>query len=252
MFHVEPGEKTSMELSPQGKQYFLDAAQSLGIVVDNHQAFEKLYMGLLEANQHTNLTAIRDEQGILVKHFMDSLTCLLTRRFDSRQSIIDVGTGAGFPGLPLAIVRPNLEVHLLDATRKKVDYLGKAIQNLGLTNTKPLWGRSEELAHQSQYRQRFDGATARAVSSLSSVLELTLPLVKVGGWVVLQKGPEVEAELEVGKRVSKMLGGQIAEVKRLELPGQSGQRYLVVVDKKSPTPKQYPRKPGVPAKNPLL
>jgi len=241
-----------MPLSTEGRTVFLNATSELGLTIDQQlPQFDQLFNLLQEASTRFNLTAIRDETGVVLKHFVDSLTCLKTGKLESGLSVIDVGTGAGFPGLPLKIVRPQLHMTFLDATKKKIDFVEEVCQQLGLQQTYPLWGRAEEIGHQPEHREHYDRAIIRAVSSLSAVCELCLPLVKIGGYVIAQKGPEVEQELDQAKSAAKKLGGQISDPIRVELPITKDKRVLIVIEKTSPTPKTYPRKLGVPAKYPL-
>ncbi|RIH85223.1 Ribosomal RNA small subunit methyltransferase G [Meiothermus luteus] len=238
-------------MSPEGTQLLLKAGRELGLDLGPHiPRFVRLYQMLVEANRRMNLTAIRDERGIVLKHFVDSLTCLLYPGFADGAEVVDVGTGAGFPGLPLAIVRPGLRLCLLEATQKKARFVASAIEGLGLDNAEALWGRAEELARGVK-RETYHAAVVRAVASLPVVAELALPLVRVGGFVLLQKGPEVEGELGRSKGALEKLGGALEGVLPLSLPVGGEARRLVVLRKRRPTPEEYPRKAGVPAKNPL-
>lgn len=240
-------------MSERGQLQLLEASNSLGLNIQKHiPAFLKLYDLLTEANQVTNLTAIRDEEGIVIKHFIDSLTCLLFDGFQDAQKVIDIGTGAGFPGLPLAIVCPNIHFDLLDATQKKIGYLAGVIKALELMNATAIWGRSEELSREIVKRETYDLAVSRAVASLPVIFELALPLVKVGGHLLVQKGPEVEEELERGQKAAELLGAEIQTNRWLQLPITKDTRCIVVVRKKETTDSKYPRKTGVPAKNPLF
>ncbi len=230
----------------------LRASREVGINLEPYLPhFAYFFERLTSANESLNLTAIRDERGVLLKHFADSLTCLTYDGFVDGISVIDVGTGAGFPGLPLAIVRPKIQFDLLDATQKKIDFVDSVIQGLGLPNAKVLWGRSEELSHQIVKRETYGAAVARAVASVQVLAELTLPLVKLGGFVLIQKGAEVQGELEAAKGALEKLGGSLKRIMRLELPILGDTRNLVIIEKTSPTPAHYPRRTGVPAKNPL-
>jgi len=241
-----------MHLTPAGVQLLLRAGVELGLNLEPHiPAFSTFFKLLTEANQTTNLTAIRDEAGIVLKHFVDSLTCLVHPDLLEGISVIDVGTGAGFPGLPLAIVQPGIRFDLLDATQKKANFVARVIRTLGLENAQALWGRAEELAQQHVKRETYGAALSRAVASLATVAELTLPLVKVGGFVLVQKGVGVERELKGALGALDKLGGRLEGVSCLKLPITGDARTLVVLRKVAPTPRQYPRKPGVPAKNPL-
>jgi 16S rRNA (guanine527-N7)-methyltransferase len=241
-----------MQMTEAGKQLLLQAAGEIGLNLQPHlPQFARLFELLTTANQTLNLTAIRDEQGIILKHFVDSLTCLTFPGFRDGMSVIDVGTGAGFPGLPLALVRPEIRFDLLDATQKKVDFVATTIQALKLENAHAIWGRSEELSRTIVKRETYDAAVTRAVATLQVVAELTLPLVRVGGFVLVQKATGVEAELAPAQSAIKKLGGSLVDVLRLELPIIKDTRNLVIIEKIAPTPKEYPRKAGVPSKNPL-
>ncbi|PZA05889.1 16S rRNA (guanine(527)-N(7))-methyltransferase RsmG [Meiothermus sp. PNK-Is4] len=211
----------------------------------------QLYDLLLAANAKTNLTAITDERGFVLKHVVDSLTCGLTRKLEGRQRVIDVGSGAGFPGLPLKIAWPALEMTLLEATRKKVEYLNGAIRALGLRGVSALWGRAEEQAHRAELREVFDRAVVRAVGSAATVAELCLPFVRVGGYLLVQKGPEAEVELAVAQRAIHTLGGRLVELLELRLPEVGDRRKLLLIEKIAETPQPYPRRAGLPAKHPL-
>ncbi|WP_297861175.1 16S rRNA (guanine(527)-N(7))-methyltransferase RsmG [Meiothermus sp.] len=241
-----------MQMTLEGRRLFLQGGQELGLDLEPYlPRFARFYELLNLVNQSTNLTAIRDEQGIVLKHFLDSLTCLSYSGFIDGLSVIDVGTGAGFPGLPLAIVRPNIHFDLLDATQKKVGFVAQVIQDLGLSNAQALWGRAETLARQNVKRETYDAALTRAVASLATVAELTLPLVRMGGFVIAQKGAGAEAEAEQAQGALRRLGGVVEHILRLTLPRTGDERALVIIQKISPSPLEYPRKPGVPAKNPL-
>lgn len=244
-----------MRLTEQGRRDLLAGAHQLGLNLAPFIAqFESLLGMLTTANQTTNLTAIREESEIIRKHFLDSLSCLLSNRFDrdSNQRVIDVGTGAGFPGLPLAIVQPTIQLDLLDATRKKVEFVTQAIAQLGLLNARAIWGRAEDLAHQPGVRESYDGAVTRAVSSLSVVAELCLPLVRVGGFVLIQKGMGIAEELAQAEKTALELGGFIPPPIPIKLPLTQQERTLIVIEKNRSTPPKYPRKAGIPAKNPLF
>ncbi|ADD29795.1 16S rRNA (guanine(527)-N(7))-methyltransferase RsmG [Meiothermus ruber] len=241
-----------MQMTAAGKQMLLQAGAELGLDLRPYLPQFALFFELLTTvNQNLNLTAIRDEEGIIYKHFADSLSCLRYAGFASGLSVIDVGTGAGFPGLPLAIVRSDIQFDLLDATKKKIEFVAKVAQTLALVNTQALWGRSEELGRQVVKRETYGAALTRAVASLATAAELTLPLVQVGGFVLVQKGAEVARELAEGQGAIRKLGGVLEQVLHLKLPGTGDTRHLIILRKVEPTPPQYPRKPGVPAKNPL-
>ncbi len=239
-------------MTASGKKLWLKAAEEIGLNLElDLPHFAHFFDLLTGANQTTNLTAIRDEEGIILKHFIDSLTCLNFSGFSKGMSVIDVGSGAGFPGLPLALLRPQIQFDLLDATKKKVDFVQTTIEALELRNARALWGRSEELSRQIVKRETYGAAVTRAVASMQVVAELTLPLVKIGGFVLVQKAAGAEAEIESAQTAIKKLGGKLAGLIQLELPMTKDVRNLVIIEKIQETPRQYPRKAGVPAKNPL-
>lgn len=244
-----------MPLSNDSRRLLESSLGELGLPLPSAKQLEqlsRLYELLLEANAKTNLTAITDERGFILKHVVDSLTCGLTQLLEGRQRVIDVGTGAGFPGLPLKIMKPDLDMTLLEATRKKVEYLDQASHTLGLKNIQTLWGRAEEQAHRPELREVFDRAVVRAVGTSATVAELCLPFVRVGGYLLVQKGPEVDTELGPAQKAIRALGGNLVEILELRLPEIGDQRKLLVIEKVAETPKQYPRRPGIPAKHPLF
>jgi 16S rRNA (guanine527-N7)-methyltransferase len=220
--------------------------------------FQTYSQELIAWNQQINLTRIVEPEEIAVKHFLDSLSvCLALRpdRFDkpvrSDFSLIDVGAGAGFPGVPLKIALPHMQLTLLESTAKKTKFLHHLVETLRLSNVTIVTARAEEAGQQPAHRERYDVAVARAVTNLPVLAEYTLPLVKVGGTVVAQKGQYPAEELEQTTRALKILGGKIARVLPVNIPELVGERHLVVMSKIKATPKTYPRRPGTPAKNPL-
>lgn len=209
---------------------------------------------LVEWNQRMNLTAIKEPEGIIVKHFMDSLSVLaaLDPVASDGFRLIDVGTGAGFPGAALAILRPTWRVTLLEATRKKVEFLDAVVQALGLENVTTLRGRAEEQGQEPSQRERYDAAVARAVAELAVLAEYCLPFVRVGGHWVAQKGPKVEEEVSASRNALGQLGGKLLRVQPLAVPGMTEEtRNLVIVQKVKATPVTFPRRPGTPSKRPL-
>ncbi len=236
----------------------IEGARALGLQLTAAQlaAFQLYYEELVAWNQRFNLTAITEYDQVQIRHFLDSLSCLLAE--ETRQTLnrprarlIDVGAGAGFPGLPLKLVRPGTCLTLLEATGKKVAFLEQIIEQLGLQNAIAIKGRAEELAHDPDHRERYDLALARAVAELPVVVEYTLPFCKVGGWVVAQKGEAGAAEAWTAGRAITLLGGELRRVVPVHLPGLPEERSLVVIGKVSPTPPTYPRRPGIPSKRPL-
>lgn len=217
-------------------------------VLDMFCEYRKL---LLKANEVMNLTAIIDDEGMAVKHFGDSLTCLLAPGGKRYDSLVDIGTGAGFPGLVLHMVNPSSRALLIDSVGKKVQFIKDVCTELGLHNVEAVHARAEDLARSVQYRERFDLAVARGVSALAPLSEYCLPFVRTGGWFIAMKGPRVEEELEQGARASALLGGGNPEILAVNLPGDLGERRLVSIRKERATPSRYPRKPGSARRDPL-
>lgn len=233
-------------------------ARTLGLRLTEKQvaAFQLYYEELVAWNQRFNLTAITDYEQVQIRHFLDSLSVLLAEPVRSTLGragarAIDVGTGAGFPGIPLKLVYPRLQLTLLEATGKKVGFLQHMIERLGLQQVTALHGRAEELGHDLAHRESYDLALARAVAEMATVVEYTLPFCKVGGWVIAQKGEAGGAEAWTANRAIQLLGGELRRVLPVELPGLPEDRSLVVLEKVAPTPPTYPRRAGIPAKRPL-
>ncbi|MGD0879496.1 MAG: 16S rRNA (guanine(527)-N(7))-methyltransferase RsmG [Anaerolineales bacterium] len=233
---------------------FIQAAQQLfGIHLSGRQvvalfAFEN---ELLAWNQKFNLTAIRDAEGIRIKHFLDSFSCVLAWKENPPMRLIDVGTGAGFPGIPLKILYPSMQLTLVESVGKKASFCRRAVELLKLEAVEVITGRAEELGQMSSQRESYEWAVARAVANLPVLAEYLLPLVRVGGKMLAQKGHSGPVEAHNAEPAMKLLGGQIRQLIPVTLPGVAEERYLVVVDKVAATPPQYPRKPGFPAKKPL-
>jgi len=231
-------------------------ARELNIALtDRHvAAFETCFRELMAWNKRFNLTAITDREGVLVRHFLDSLSCLkaLSRaELEAGARVIDVGTGAGFPGLPLKIVCPGMRLTLLEATGKKVTFLEHLVKALELKQVDVIHGRAEELGQSPVHREHYDWALARAVAELPTLAEYLLPLVRVGGTVLAQKGEGAAAEVHGADKAITTLGGRTRQLVPVELRGLAETRYLVVVDKVAATPEKYPRRPGMPNKRPL-
>ena len=205
---------------------------------------------LVEWNQKMNLTTITDPQGILIKHFLDSILPFTLIPLAQNASLIDVGTGAGFPAIPLLIWRPDLQITLLDSLKKRLSFLEVVLSECALT-AKTIHSRAEDGGRQPALREQFDLATARAVANLRELSEYCLPFVKVGGAFIPYKSGKIDEELEQGTKAIESLGGSIADVIRFELTGADADRSLVVIEKIAKTAKKYPRKAGVPSKEPI-
>ena len=206
---------------------------------------------LVDWNSRVNLTAIRSSQEIRTKHFLDSLTCLLAFRDTPPERLIDVGTGAGFPGIPLKILYPKMQLTLVESVGKKVDFCRHIVRTLNLTNVDVVQDRAEALGQLPAHREKYDWAVARAVAILPVLAEYLLPLVRVGGGMLAMKGESGPAEAHAAEHALRVLGGHLRQLVPVTLPGVVEERYLVVVDKVAATPNSYPRRVGQPAKKPL-
>lgn len=208
------------------------------------------YMNLLiEWNKKINLTAIIEPKEIILKHFIDSLTIL--KRVEDKESLIDVGTGAGFPGIPLKIMNEDVKVVLLDSLNKRIKFLNEVIENLGLKNIATVHARVEDFGRNKKYRESFDVATSRAVANLTVLSEYMIPLIKKDGLCICMKGSDIEREIGESKVAVNVLGGKVIDVEKFDLPSSDMGRSIVVIQKIEETPGRYPRKAGVPSKEPI-
>lgn len=214
------------------------------------QQFLDYYELLIEKNKVMNLTAITELAEVIDKHFIDSLSIVRVNKL-SKEKILDIGTGAGFPGIPLKIVFPDIDIVLLDSLNKRLVFLDEVIQKLDLKKVKTLHGRAEDFGKDLNYREKFDVCVSRAVSRLSSLSEYCLPYVKKGGCFIPYKSGKIEDELVEAKNAIKVLGAQVEKVEEFILPGTDIERSLIVLRKISQTPKIYPRSAGKPSKEPL-
>ncbi len=206
---------------------------------------------LKEWNQKINITAITEDVEIDQKHFLDSLTILGTGLFQGQKKVIDVGTGGGFPGLPIKIVKEELDVTLFDSLNKRIKFLDIVIEELGLEGIRAVHGRAEESARTAEYREEYDICVSRAVAQLNTLAEYCLPFVKVGGHFIAMKGPDVEEEVNKAKNAIDTLGGELEEIQEIQIPGTDIVHSLVIIKKVRNTAKTYPRGGGNPRKNPL-
>lgn len=228
-----------------------EISNEIGILLEEKQINQfYTYMELLlEWNEKINLTAITKPEEIILKHFIDSMT--IAKYIDKNVTLIDVGTGAGFPGIPLKIIREDVEITLLDSLNKRINFLNEVINQLGLTKIQTIHARVEELGQNKKYREKFDYATSRAVANLSTLAEYLMPLVKLKGACISMKGSNVEEEIQASKKSILVLGGEIEKIEKFQLPKSDIDRNIIVIHKIKPTPQKYPRKPGTPAKDPI-
>ena len=205
---------------------------------------------LIERNKKINLTAIIEPKEIILKHFVDSLT--ISKFINERSTLIDVGTGAGFPGIPLKIIRNDIDITLVDSLNKRIKFLDDVIEKLNLNNIKAVHGRVEEIGRNKSYREKFDYATSRAVANTATLSEYLIPLINKNGKCIYMKGPDVDEELEKGKNAINVLGGKILKKEEFKLPYSDIGRTIIIIEKIKKTPGKYPRKAGMPSKEPII
>ena len=233
--------------------HFLSMLAKMNISLSDKQLqqFMTYYEMLIEKNKEMNLTAITDFDEVVEKHFVDSDSLIQVVDLHQPLKVIDLGTGAGFPGIPLKIVFPELNVVLADSLNKRLVFLNEVIDALGLTEIYTVHGRAEDLARMPEYREQFDLCVSRAVANLSTLSEYCIPYVKVGGAFIPYKSGEIEDELKQAKKAVKILGGNVRDVVKFQLPGTEIGRSFVEIDKLEMTKNKYPRKAGLPSKEPL-
>ncbi|MGB2962747.1 MAG: 16S rRNA (guanine(527)-N(7))-methyltransferase RsmG [Anaerolineales bacterium] len=225
----------------------------IGITLSSYQLslLDMYRQELDEWNDRFNLTAIHEPEKIRIKHFLDSFSPYLVIKNTPIKRLIDIGTGAGFPGIPLKIILPETEVVLVDSINKKTEFCQHIINVLNLKGIQVIQDRVERLARDEQFRESFDWAVARAVAKLSTLSEYLLPFVKIGGTMLAMKGDQGPFEAQKAHRAVSLMGGELSQVTRLTLPGVTEDRFLITIEKKASTPEKYPRRVGVPSKKPL-
>lgn len=226
-------------------------AKQIEIMLDKKQIeqFYQYMQILLEWNEKINLTAITKPEEIILKHFIDSIT--IAKYIQKNAKIVDVGTGAGFPGMPLKIIREDIEVTLLDSLNKRIYFLEEVIKQLKLKEIEAIHARVEEFGKNEKYRETFDYATSRAVANLATLSEYVVPLVKMKGMCLCMKGANVKEEIGESQKAITILGGKIEKIEEFHLPESDIKRHIVLIRKIKPTPSKYPRKPGTPSKEPI-
>ncbi len=229
-----------------------DKVKEINLEIDNYMAhkFYKFTNILLDWNEKINLTSITDINDVILKHYVDSLT--INKYIDKSVKILDVGTGAGFPGIPLKIINEDKKFVLMDSLNKRVNFLEKVKEGLDLKNIEIIHSRAEDLGKNLNYREKFEVTVSRAVASLNVLLEYMLPLVKVDGICICMKGPNIYKEIEEAKNALEILGGKIEKIEKINLPGTDMERIIIIIRKINKTPNKYPRKAGIPSKTPII
>lgn len=233
------------------RKELVEKALKIRIELSEHQIEQfYIYMKLLtEWNEKINLTAIIEPKEIILKHFIDSLT--ISSQIQQSITIADIGSGAGFPGIPLKIVNPEKELVLIDSLSKRVNFLNEVIKKCNINGITAIHARVEEIGHNSKYRGQFDVTTSRAVAKLNVLLEYMMPLVKLGGKCICLKGPNIDDEIEESKKALNILGGEISKIEKINLPDSDNKRTIIEVLSVKQLPNKYPRKPGTPTSSPL-
>ena len=233
------------------KKYLKENATKIGINISEEEAnkFLKYKELIIEWNEKINLTAILEDEEFVIKHLIDSLT--INKYIKESDYIIDIGTGAGFPGIPIKILNSQNEIVLMDSLNKRLIVLNDIIKKLNLKNVKTLHGRAEELFQKDNFREKYDIATARAVAGLNTLVELMMPAVKIGGLCICMKGKTGEEELKESTKAIETLGGKVKNIEKIILPESDFERTIILIEKVKETPRQYPRKPGTPQSKPI-
>ena len=233
------------------KNKMIELSKKINVQLNDEQIkkyFEYMTL-LLDWNEKINLTAITEVDDVILKHFIDSMT--IFKYIENEESIIDVGTGAGFPGIPIAIMKEDVKITLLDSLNKRINFLNEVCSELKLNNVDTIHGRAEEIGKNKEYREKYDIAVSRAVANMSTLSEYLIPLVKIGGKCICMKGSEIEQELEQAKFAIKELGGKIEKVEKFTLPDSDMERNIIIIKKIKETSNKYPRKAGMPSKDPI-
>lgn len=236
------------------QQHFTQLLKSKGISLSTQQLeqFEGYYKELVDWNERMNLTGITEREQVYIKHFYDSLSLSFFVPLDRIQSVADIGSGAGFPSIPLKIAFPHLQVTIVDSLNKRIQFLKHLCDNLNIGNVNYVHGRAEDVARLQEHRDRYDLVTARAVAKLAVLNEFCLPFAKPGGMFVSMKGQDVQAEIDEAVFSLKELNGKLLHTHQFELPVEQSMRHMIVISKTAPTPRKYPRKAGTPLKAPLV
>ncbi len=226
------------------KKIFEDAVKKIGGNIDDEQIFRfQTYSELLvNWNKKMNLTAVTDPEGISLRHFADSISPLYYVNFPEKSKIIDIGTGAGFPGIPIKIMRPDIEITLMDSLNKRINFLKEVSDKLNLDKTECIHARAEEFSKKATYREKYDIGISRAVAKLKILSEYVIPFVKEGGYFIAMKAKDIEEEIQEAKEIISLLGGRIEEIKEFQIPDTDVTRKLVIIKKVKPTDKKYPRR----------
>lgn len=233
------------------EEEMLEKSKILGVCfsVEQIEQFYKYMNLLIEWNEKMNLTAITEPKEIILKHFIDSITIL--KYIDDNSKLVDVGTGAGFPGVPLSIMNPTLKITLVDSLNKRLIFLQEVVKELNLKNIEIVHARAEEFGQNKNCREKFDIATSRAVANLATLSEYLVPLVKIDGKIISMKASNAKEEINDAKKAIEVLGGKIEKIEEFDLPESDIGRTIIIIDKNKCTPAKYPRKAGTPAKEPI-
>ena len=233
------------------KNKMIELSKKINVQLNDEQIKKYFdYMTLLlDWNEKINLTAITEMDDVILKHFIDSMT--IFKYIENEESIIDVGTGAGFPGIPIAIMKKDVKITLLDSLNKRINFLNEVCSELKINNVETIHGRAEEIGKNKEHREKYDIAVSRAVANMSTLSEYLIPLVKIGGKCICMKGSEIEQELEQAKFAIKELGGKIEKVEKFTLPDSDMERNIIIIKKIKETSNKYPRKAGMPSKDPI-